>query len=93
MEEVRKLLAQGADPNLKDNAGWTPLVSEENSHTIQYKNFTRPCLLFEVVWAENGWKAFPCLYSNVCYPSRTLHVRSTVLIDNVDFTIAFPCLW
>lgn len=33
VEEVRKLLALGVDPNLKDNAGWTPLVSVENAHT------------------------------------------------------------
>lgn len=27
METVRKLLAGGANPNTKDHAGWTPLVS------------------------------------------------------------------
>ena len=26
MDTVRKLLADGADPNTKDHAGWTPLV-------------------------------------------------------------------
>ena len=28
VETVRKLLAEGADPNTKDHAGWTPLVSD-----------------------------------------------------------------
>ena len=27
METVRKLFAGGANPNTKDHAGWTPLVS------------------------------------------------------------------
>ena len=28
VETVRKLLTEGADPNTKDHAGWTPLVSD-----------------------------------------------------------------
>ena len=31
LEVVRELLKQGADPNAKDNAGWTPLVCTQCS--------------------------------------------------------------
>lgn len=33
-EAVKELLDQGADPNLKDNAGWTPLVMLKQERTI-----------------------------------------------------------
>ena len=31
LETVNKLLGEGADPNTKDHAGWTPLVSESST--------------------------------------------------------------
>jgi len=31
LETVKKLLGEGADPNTKDHAGWTPLVSESST--------------------------------------------------------------
>lgn len=34
-EAVKELLDQGADPNLKDNAGWTPLVMLKQELTEQ----------------------------------------------------------
>lgn len=34
-EAVKELLDQGADPNLKDNAGWTPLVMLKQERTEQ----------------------------------------------------------
>ena len=30
-QKVQELLAAGANPNVKDNAGWTPLVSSQAS--------------------------------------------------------------
>ena len=37
LETVKKLLGEGADPNTKDHAGWTPLVSE--SSTVNSREF------------------------------------------------------
>ena len=34
---MKKLLGEGADPNTKDHAGWTPLVSE--SSTVDNQEF------------------------------------------------------
>ena len=49
---MKKLLGEGADPNTKDHAGWTPLVSE--SSTVNSREFFKPGFVQRIL--EKIWK-------------------------------------
>ncbi len=77
VEGVRKLLAQGADPTWRTmQAGhhwWEKRIHTQSN--INLLHITALSLVQGCLGWKSGWKAFSCMYSNVCYPSRILYVH------------------
>lgn len=65
-EAVKELLDQGADPNMKDNAGWTPLVILKQGLTGGGKLFKYSHVVFIVPPPQIDKHIQPCFLFLSC---------------------------